>query len=118
VLLVDDDDEVREVTAAHLVGLGHSLYQASNGLEALDLLDSSTKVDLLVADFAMPGMTGMDLAVQARAKSSGLPALIVTGHASLEEIPEGVAVLEKPFTEQQLSNAIVELLSASPGRRD
>src|SRR4051794_9818599 len=66
ILLVDDDAEVRSVTAAYLSDMGHSVTEASNGAAALRIIGHGPQVDLLVADFAMPEMTGLELAVHAR----------------------------------------------------
>ncbi|WP_246105236.1 response regulator [Rhodoligotrophos appendicifer] len=110
ILLVDDDEGVREVTAAYLADLGHSLMEAADGPSALAILDKERPFDLLIADFAMPGMTGLDLARQTRAKRPKLPILLVTGHADMEETPEQMAVLVKPFQQAELAARIAELL--------
>ena len=59
VLLVDDDSAVREVTAGILQDLGYGVVEAGSGRAALDLLDHETGIDLLLVDFAMPGMSGV-----------------------------------------------------------
>ena len=66
ILLVDDDAEVRTVTAAYLSEMGHRVVEAADGSSALDILKADDQLDLLIADFAMPGMTGLDLADKAR----------------------------------------------------
>jgi CheY-like chemotaxis protein len=65
ILLVDDDAMVRLLLAAHLEDLGYDITQASDGLDALARLDGGEAVDLLVTDFAMPGMNGLALIQEA-----------------------------------------------------
>ena len=70
ILLVDDDSAVREVTASILRDLGHVVIEVGSGGGALDLLDRNAQIELVILDFAMPGMNGMEVARQVRAKSS------------------------------------------------
>ena len=65
ILLVDDDPAVRDVTAAMLEDLGYVVIKADSGAAALDLLSRGILVDLMLADFAMPGMTGGELVAAA-----------------------------------------------------
>ena len=81
ILLVDDDPEVRAVTSAYLTEMGHRVIEAPDGASAIDLLRTDREIDLLVADFAMPGMTGFDLALKAREHRQGIGILLVTGYA-------------------------------------
>ena len=107
ILLADDDHSVREVTAQMLQNLGFAVTQAENGDHALQLLTEGIEVDLLLADFAMPGMNGGELALAVRARYPDLPVVIVTGYA---ELPEqglfGFPVVQKPFREEQLASRI------------
>jgi signal transduction histidine kinase/ActR/RegA family two-component response regulator len=105
VLVVDDDAEVRRVTVAYLAALGHDTAEAADGAAALAHL-STTTVDLLVTDYAMPGMTGGELAERARAAEPGLPVLVVTGFAAPDGLPAGCRVLPKPFRQADLAAAI------------
>jgi len=110
ILAVDDDAIVLINTAAMLSDLGHTVLQASSGQEALQVL-AKHKVDLLLTDFAMPGMSGAELAEAAAAGWPELPVLIISGYA---ELPEGAALglprLAKPFRQEQLVAAIASLL--------
>ncbi len=107
VLLVDDDDAVREVTAILLEELGCDVIQAPTGVAALEILRSGRKIDLLLTDFAMPGMNGADLARAARALDPTLPLIFVTGYAELRglEITDA-QILQKPFGEADLLERI------------
>jgi CheY-like chemotaxis protein len=107
-LLVDDDNAVRDVTAARLRQLGFEVLEAGSGGAALDLLDRTAQVDLLVADFAMPGMNGVEVAQQARARRPDLPVLFVTGYADQTALA-GVGeerVVQKPFRDDELERKV------------
>jgi CheY-like chemotaxis protein len=110
-LAVDDDPLVLENTAAMLIELGHKVLQAHSGAEALSLLDERT-VDLIVTDYATPGMTGEELTKHILATQPDLPVLMVSGYASL---PEGTGTsapkLGKPFKERELARAIADVLA-------
>ncbi|WP_159982223.1 MULTISPECIES: PAS domain-containing sensor histidine kinase [unclassified Novosphingobium] len=110
VLAVDDDDIVLLNTAAMLSDLGHTVLQAASGAQALQIL-GRTAVDLLVTDYAMPQMTGGELADAVRAGWPELPILMISGYADL---PTGVRLhyrrLAKPFRQDELSAAIAEIV--------
>ena len=109
VLLVDDDAMVREITHEMLDALGHTVTEAATPEAALHLLRGGQAFDLLVADFAMPGMTGAQLARQVREVQPDLPVLIVTGYAETEILQPGARawqVLRKPFVSTELANAV------------
>jgi PAS domain S-box-containing protein len=111
VLAVDDDPLVLENTTAMLTELGHRVLQANSGAEALLILDQHA-VDLIITDYAMPGMTGEELTQRVLADQPTLPILMVSGYASL---PEGagtsVPKLGKPFKERELSQAVTDVLA-------
>jgi signal transduction histidine kinase len=110
VLLVDDHEEVRSTTAAVLEDSGHTVAQAANGTEALDVLKGdSGKCDMLISDYAMPHLSGTEFLREARQLRPDVAALIITGYAEAERIsdrPEGVEILLKPFTPHALEAAI------------
>jgi PAS domain S-box-containing protein len=108
ILLVDDDAEVRTVTAAYLAEMGHRVVEAADGSSALDILKADDQIDLLIADFAMPGMTGTDLADKAREARPGIGILLVTGYADPEKVPDGYPVLQKPFTRADLAAKVTD----------
>jgi signal transduction histidine kinase/CheY-like chemotaxis protein len=108
ILLVDDDAEVRTVTAAYLTEMGHRVVEAADGSSALDILKADDQVELLIADFAMPGMTGTDLADKARETRPNLGVLLVTGYADPKRLPEGYLMLHKPFSRTDLSLKVTE----------
>lgn len=113
VLLVDDEELVRQATASLLNDLGHDVMQASSGLEALAMIESGPSFDLLVTDYLMPGMNGAELADNARKVRAGIPVLLITGFANLAETSRiDLAWLAKPFRQTDLAVRIRRLIQA------
>jgi signal transduction histidine kinase len=109
ILLVDDDADVREVTAAMLRGEGHEVVEAAGGRAAIALLAAGESFDLLLADYAMPSMNGDELAREVRRQRPGLPILLITGFAgagSLAGTADLYRVLRKPFRKTELAGAV------------
>jgi CheY-like chemotaxis protein len=119
ILLVDDHAEVRSTTASLLRDSGHKVVEASNGADALELLnDGNCACDLLISDYAMPHLSGTEFLREARKLRPNVPALIITGYAEKDAIsdrPGGVEVLLKPFTPAALEAGIADLCSAEVG---
>ena len=111
ILVVDDDALIAMSTTAMLEDLGHAAVEASSGEKALKILSSGMQVDLVLTDYAMPGMTGADLALLIRKSHPRLPVLLATGYADL---PDGLSIdvprLTKPFTQRQLAAQVAKLL--------
>jgi PAS domain S-box-containing protein len=113
ILLVDDDPDVRAVAAAMLREAGHTVIEAGSGGAALErLVDRAAPIDLLIADLAMPGMNGFELARAARQKRPDLPVLFVTGFADMAQAEDGrrETVLQKPFRADELTAKVAEVL--------
>ena len=114
VLVVDDNEEVREVIAAQLELLGYQVAQAASGQTALELLGgNSGGVDLLIADYAMPQMCGTELARAARSKRPNLPVVIITGYidtTSLDDRMVDAVLLRKPFRISELGATVERAL--------
>jgi len=103
VLAVDDDELVLTNTVAMLEDLGHSAIAASSGEQALDILRQHESVDLVVTDYAMPQMTGLQLTKAIKKEWPGLPVVIASGFAEMEpDIGLNLPKLAKPFTEAEL----------------
>jgi signal transduction histidine kinase len=121
ILLVDDDNAVREVTAALLEEIGYVVLQVGSGGAALDLLDQHTKIDLVLLDFAMPGMSGAEVARQIQQRFPSLPVLFVTGYAdktALGDISEE-RLIKKPFIDDELTTKVRSaLIEGAPRSRD
>jgi signal transduction histidine kinase/ActR/RegA family two-component response regulator len=111
ILLVDDDALVLSGTAAMLEDLGHTVTEAASGREALEILRSPARLDLMITDFAMPGMTGVELARSAREARPGLPVILATGFADLRSGSDlGLPRLTKPYGQEDLAARIAEVL--------
>jgi signal transduction histidine kinase/ActR/RegA family two-component response regulator len=108
VLIVDDDTLVMTGTAAMVLDLGHTPVEAHSGAEALNLLASGLKVDVVLTDHAMPSMTGLQLAGWIQEKFPGLPIILATGYAELpvDPLSLGIARLAKPCTQHEIAVAI------------
>jgi CheY-like chemotaxis protein len=107
-LLVDDDDDVRTSVADMLQALDYEVAAVSDGATALDLMDDA-EFDLLIVDFAMPTMSGAEVAEAARRKRAGQPILFITGYAesaALERSAPDAALLRKPFRIGDLAHAV------------
>ncbi|UYB53696.1 PAS domain-containing protein [Xanthomonas sp. AM6] len=122
ILAVDDDRLVLANTAQMLGELGHQVAVAGSGPEALATL-AQQRFDLVVTDYAMPDMTGMQLAVAIRQAQPALPILLVSGYTDLApgahpQIPR----LPKPYSRASLARAVVDAVgtganaSAAPAR--
>jgi PAS domain S-box-containing protein len=108
VLLVDDEELVRMSTAAMLIDLGYEVVEASSGEEALRLLDDAPP-DLLLTDHLMPGMSGVELAKEARLRVPALPTLIISGYAEVEGLAPDFPRLTKPFRNSELAECLAAL---------
>jgi PAS domain S-box-containing protein len=120
VLLVDDENLVREMLAEELSDRGYDVIQAAAGATALALMDEGQRVDLLVSDLSMPRMDGVTLIREAQARRPRLPAILLTGYAGdAASIAVGRAVsgsfslLLKPVTGAHLADRVATLLEAA-----
>ncbi|TAU80385.1 PAS domain-containing sensor histidine kinase (plasmid) [Rhizobium leguminosarum] len=112
IVAVDDDGLVLMNTTLMLEDLGHTVFEAMAGSEALDILRKQ-QVDLVICDHAMPRMTGAQLAQAIRNEWPDMPIILATGYA---EIPEGAGIVDlprlgKPFSQAQLAEAIGRIAS-------
>jgi PAS domain S-box-containing protein len=114
VLLVEDNDHVREFAQHLLDELGYRVLSAASGEEALELLERET-VDLLFSDVVMPGISGLELARIARAKHPSLPVLLASGYS--EEIVGSAGaefeIARKPYDAALLDAALARALERS-----
>ncbi|MCW8087787.1 PAS domain S-box protein [Sabulicella glaciei] len=113
ILVVDDDPEMRGMLAEQLAALGHAVRVAADGPTGLAALEEGVP-DLVMLDFAMPGMNGAEVARRIRASRPDLPILFATGFADTAAIEAaagpGVPVLRKPFRLAELQMALAEAL--------
>jgi CheY-like chemotaxis protein len=109
ILIVDDNDDLRELTAAILAEIGYRVIGAANGDEALSVLAADGVIDLLFTDIRMPGMHGFELARRAKLLRPDLKILYATAHTSrlpAETGPRFGPLLKKPWRLKQLADAI------------
>ncbi|WP_374468745.1 response regulator [Phenylobacterium sp.] len=108
VLVMDDDSAVREITAAMLQELGYSVLEAGSGGAALDILRTPQRIDILLADYAMPGMNGVEAARAAVEMRPGLPVLFITGYADLKALRDvgEDRIIQKPFRDDELARKV------------
>jgi signal transduction histidine kinase len=107
VVVIDDDDQVRQILCDGLYSEGFSVRSAANGASGLAMVEASPP-DAVVLDYAMPGMTGAEVAHRMRARHPHLPIVFCSGYAdslALDEIPDAV-VLRKPVTIDDLSRTV------------
>jgi len=117
ILVVDDDPDVRWVTAECLRGSGHHVSEARSGGTALAMLDRGDLCDLLVMDLAMPGLSGTETVCLARRTRPDLKALFCTGYADVSRFERETGrdvLLRKPFAPDALIEAVQRALHRSP----
>lgn len=117
VLAVEDDPMVRKISVRRLKDLGYKVIEADSGKAALAVIDSDAEIDLLFTDVVMPGgMTGLDLAREARKRRPGLKVLFTSGYADPAiakggMLTENAGWLGKPYRTGDLASKLHALLS-------
>lgn len=115
ILLVEDEDTVRNVTRKLLAKLGYEVITARDAEEGIEIFERQAHaIHAVVTDVVMPGLTGVQMAAQLQKIRSGTKVLFVSGYASRdaggspEELPE--PFLPKPFTLEELAGAVRRVL--------
>jgi len=122
ILLVEDDDLVREYAYSQLLGLGYNVICAEDGKRALEMLRSDTQCDLLFTDVVMPGgLSGRQLADQARLLRPGLKVLYTSGYTENAivhhgRLDPGVLLLNKPYRRVELAEKVWQALREPTGQ--
>lgn len=114
ILIVDDEDRIREILQIILFGAGHEVCEAENGVKALSVLERET-VDLVISDMRMDEMSGLDLLSAIRERELGLPLIFITAFATLDSAVEALRLgaadyLVKPFEEEAVLLAVERAL--------
>ncbi|RQD77622.1 MAG: response regulator [Desulfonatronospira sp. MSAO_Bac3] len=109
-LFVEDDQDLLETTPRSLQAMGYSVFSASSAQKALEILGQDIPLDLVITDFDMPGLNGIELAKKIQAEHPDLPVMLITGRIqALEGIeqPDNIRLtLSKPFNQADLSQAV------------
>lgn len=116
-LVVDDDADVREFAVAALRDAGYVIREVKDGGSALDLLRTEPDIALLIADYAMPFMTGADLFREARTIRPDLSGILVTGFANLptdDPALNAMHIVRKPFDFADIIRAVNHCLGEEP----
>jgi CheY-like chemotaxis protein len=121
VLLVEDEETVRELAAVVLAELGYRVLVANNGLEALQVAAGTNghRIDLLLTDMVMPHLDGKHLAEILRSQRPDLRVLFCSGYSEDAIVnhgllDQGTAFLQKPYTPGSLARKVREVLDARP----
>ncbi|TWI54968.1 PAS domain S-box-containing protein [Pseudomonas duriflava] len=118
ILLVEDSDDVRQVTESYLKSLGYQVFSAASGEDALQLLDRQGPVDLLFTDVMMPGgINGLVLARRIRQRYPDIPILLATGYMddlASQDVDVSMITLTKPYRQHELADRIATLLDRTP----
>ena len=112
ILIVDDEAKMRRVLEIMLQKLGHRVFGASNGREALEIFGSHA-VDLVIADLRMPEMDGIELLANLRAQQSDVPVIVITAHGTIET---AVAAMKHGASDYILRPFDIEVLELAVGR--
>ncbi|MGV8917025.1 MAG: response regulator [Pseudomonas sp.] len=111
ILVVEDDNIVRMLIVDVLEELDYTVFEAADAEAALaQLSDDGNMIDLLMTDQGLPDMKGIDLAKAARKLRPTLPVLFASGYAETIEVPEGMHMIGKPFSIDQLRDKVKGIL--------
>jgi two-component system, cell cycle sensor histidine kinase and response regulator CckA len=116
VLIVDDDAIVRRVIQGHLSNAGYRIFEAEDGQEALEVLERTGSVNLVIVDLVMPRLNGPTLVAELRRERPSQPVLLMSAYPAereaLEDERPGHPFLPKPFTRDQLLAKVAEAARA------
>ncbi|MDB5835144.1 MAG: hybrid sensor histidine kinase/response regulator, partial [Caballeronia sp.] len=115
ILVIEDDVDVRTFLVDCLKMLGYAVSEAAHGRAGLERLQADNP-DLLMVDFAMPGMNGLEVIAEAKRSHPQLPVILATGYADVDvskDRVEGYAVLRKPFQIGDLARTVKAALTRS-----
>lgn len=114
VLIVDDEDEIRELIGLQLENTDRKFHFASNGVEAIDILNKEN-IDLVISDIAMPKMNGFELIRKIKLLGLSTPVIILTGHADSMVANQlrtysVRSFINKPWNRTELEEAVISAL--------
>lgn len=119
ILIVEDNAQAALLLRRVLGALGvHQIYRAADGREAQKFLnETKDQVDLIICDWEMPHMTGLELLQQVRTVYADMPFMMLTGNAEADSVKAAIkfgvnAYIKKPFSPQQLTENLLNLAKA------
>ncbi|RIL10794.1 MAG: hypothetical protein DCC75_03645 [Proteobacteria bacterium] len=119
ILIIDDEDPVRNVLAISLEHLGYQVEMAASGVEALDMFgNGGPPADLVILDMLMPVLSGEKVFFELRKRNPAVKVLVISGYSSQEAIDKilkngGLGFIQKPFTIEELAKKVRECLAAA-----
>jgi PAS domain S-box-containing protein len=122
ILLVEDEDALREVTRRILIAAGYKVIVAMNGLDALGVAEAhGARIDVLLSDVVMPQLNGSQLAEQLLVQRPSIRVLLMSGFAqpildSGGHLGDGIALIEKPFSGPALLAKVAQILEHAGAR--
>ena len=120
VLVVDDEPNLRRVLTAVLEREGHRVLVADGGRDAIRKARAETRLDLLVTDYLMPDLNGLEVLEAVRKHHPGLRALLISGHGTVRSAVEAMRLgafdfLTKPFDVEKVRETVARALAAESG---
>jgi two-component system, cell cycle sensor histidine kinase and response regulator CckA len=121
-LVIEDEASIRNSLRRILSREGYTLLEARDGADALQILDQTSRtVDLVMTDFMMPQMTGLELIPELQARLKDTMIIVMSGYDEKvamkgKTLPAGVAFLEKPFTVEGVLQTVRGALDGKPAR--
>ena len=118
ILLVDDNDMVRDSTRNLLEALGYTVMEARSGSEAVQIIEAGAEASLVFCDVMMPGMSGFEFAEWVQRHRPSLRILLTSGHIETKQLNgvqssiRHIGVLSKPYNLDQLEQSIQDVLAA------
>ena len=111
ILVVEDDAIVRMLIVDVLEELDYKVLEADGSEQALEILVATARhIDLMMTDVGLPGMDGRELALEARKMRPELPILFASGYAESIDVPDGMHVIGKPFSIDELRDKVKGIL--------
>jgi CheY-like chemotaxis protein len=119
VLIIDDEENIRELTRLALEAAGYEVGEAANGLEAFAIIGSDESWDAILLDQKMPGMVGIEILRRLTVMLPTTPVIMMTAYASVDLAVEAMKLgatdfVRKPMTPEILRNALTAALTKAP----
>ena len=119
ILIVDDEPAIRKLLAVMFQDKKHAVYQASNGVEALDILESKA-IELMIIDIVMPEQGGIETIMKAREENTDLKIIVISGRVSIDNdafqnlIKQYKVnhVFDKPFNKDEIYKTVMDLVAS------